>query len=222
MQIVSMDGVWINHEAVNPLYGNGVQRNLQGSFDLSQSTDPQMEFYEAPKADSGAPEVEEQGLLVIPEDDFLEMNDLLGPEPVSNIAGNAGEAMNGILVNEVDGFYEFDEFEDAAMFLNDIGGVQCEAANLITSQSGTNIGVDHLYAEASSEVVNQPYPGVSNPTNQLYQSNVDQIWDHLFTDDESFSFAQEGSGLTSAEFYDEQYPGPTSGIYNNDHCCYFH
>ncbi|XVE55076.1 hypothetical protein DITRI_Ditri03aG0132100 [Diplodiscus trichospermus] len=54
------------------------------------------------------------------EEDFLEIDDLMGPEPWTSIVEKPEE--NGRL-NEFDGLSEFDLFHDAAMFLQDMGPI---------------------------------------------------------------------------------------------------
>ncbi|KAE8735059.1 NAC domain-containing protein 86 [Hibiscus syriacus] len=61
------------------------------------------------------------------EADFLEMDDLLGPEPL--ISGTEKPVEN-VQFNELDGPSEFDLYHDAVMFLQDIGHIDQETVPL--------------------------------------------------------------------------------------------
>ncbi|XVE55079.1 hypothetical protein DITRI_Ditri03aG0132100 [Diplodiscus trichospermus] len=90
----------------------------QASFDFSLSPTSQLQLHEAPEVTSVADHFEQ--VPQICEEDFLEIDDLMGPEPWTSIVEKPEE--NGRL-NEFDGLSEFDLFHDAAMFLQDMGPI---------------------------------------------------------------------------------------------------
>ncbi|XP_021300070.1 NAC domain-containing protein 17-like isoform X2 [Herrania umbratica] len=88
----------------------------QAGFEFSQS--PTSHLHEAPEVTSVAdhfgqvPQICEEG--------FLEIDDLSGPQ---TLTPNVGQPAENVQFNELDGLSEFDLFQDAAMFLQDMGPI---------------------------------------------------------------------------------------------------
>lgn len=183
----------IFQEPVDLFSVNGVQCNLQSSFDFTLPA-AELQVPVAPQI-AADPIIHEQEIYILPEADFLEMDDLLGPEPAQ---GTVEEALHNVQVEEADGLSELDRYHDAAMFWNDIG-------------PGTNEIIDHYeyYLDSNPfgpcEDVDQPYVEGESPTvNQIFLNDANQV-NYQFQSD-SAPHEQEGSVLTSAEFY----PGSNS------------
>ena len=89
---------------------SGHPSDLHASFDFTQLGNSQLQSFESEI--SSAPKYCE-------EEDFLEINDLLDPEPspVANVSPT-----------ELDGLSELDLFHDANMFLRDLGPIVPETA----------------------------------------------------------------------------------------------
>ncbi|XP_022993276.1 NAC domain-containing protein 17-like [Cucurbita maxima] len=95
---------------------SGHPSDLQASFDFTQLGSSQLQSFE--REISSAPKYCE-------EEDFLEINDLLGPEPtlVANV-----DPLGNVSPTELDGLSELDLFHDANMFLRDLGPIVPETA----------------------------------------------------------------------------------------------
>lgn len=189
----------IFQEPVNLFSVNGVQCNLQSSFDFTLPA-AELQVPVAPQI-AADPIIHEQEIYILPEADFLEMDDLLGPEPAQ---GTVEEALHNVQVEEADGLSELDRYHDAAMFWNDIG-------------PGTNEIIDQYeyYLDSNPfglcEDVDQPYVEGESPTvNQIFLNDANQV-NYQFQSD-SAPHEQEGSVLTSAEFYPGSNSDQTSGI----------
>ncbi|KAL4308782.1 hypothetical protein GQ457_01G029290 [Hibiscus cannabinus] len=97
----------------------------QASFEFSQSPSSQLQLQEAPEVTSGADHFEQFPQLC--EADFLEMDDLLGSEPL--ISCN-GKPLENVQFDEVDGLSEFDMYHEAVMFLQENGPIDQETVPL--------------------------------------------------------------------------------------------
>lgn len=187
---------------VNQFCVNGVQRNLQASFDLLPPAVAELQVHQAPVVESD-PSIHEREVFILPEEGFLEMDDLLCTEPDQI---NVEESLNNFQVDETDGIGELDLYHDAAMFLNDIG----PGPDPVIDQYGYYFGSNPL---GPGEVVDQPYVDGEGPSdNQLFLNDANQINYHLYLDDAPPALEQEGSVLTSAEFYPGSNPDQTSGV----------
>lgn len=193
---------FIVQEPVNQFCVNGVQRNLQASFDLLPPAVAELQVHQAPVVESD-PSIHGREVFILPEEDFLEMDDLLCTEPDQI---NVEESVNNFQVDEIDGIGELDMYHDAAMFLNDIG----PDPDPVVDQYGYYFGSNPF---GPGEVVDQPYVDGEGPSdNQLFLNDANQINYHLYLDDAPPALEQEGSVLTSAEFYPGSNPDQTSGI----------
>lgn len=95
----------------------GQPSDLHASFDFTQSGISQLQSFEGEV--SSAPKHCEE------EEDFLEINDLIGPEPtpVANV-----NPLGNVPPSQLDGLSELDLFHDANMFLRDLGPIIPETA----------------------------------------------------------------------------------------------
>lgn len=110
----------MNAAPVEVLHPSGQLYDVQASFGLTQSATSQLQLYESPEVLS-APNLHGHEPFIIHEEDFLEIDDLIGPEPsFSNdraVENLQFENRNG------DGLSEFELFHDAALFLHDMGPI---------------------------------------------------------------------------------------------------
>lgn len=228
-------------EPVTLFYGSGEQQNVQATIDPSQSDVSQLQLDEAPEV-GDALGIQEQEVYILPEEDFLEMDDLLGPELTNT---DVEKSLDNFQLDEVDGLAEFDFYHDAAMFLNDIGpddrstisyqydnsfeqnvvnqyGYQQnsepagpgEVDNQLCLEGADQI-TNLVYFESAHQVNNQLYSEGANPiNNHLYPDIANQIsYNYQFqSDDASQANEQERSVLTSSEFDHGSHHDPTSGI----------
>ncbi|KAL4651666.1 hypothetical protein ACB092_01G177500 [Castanea dentata] len=110
----------MNAAPVEVLHPSGQLYDVQASFGLTQSATSQLQLYESPEVLS-APNLHGHEPFIIHEEDFLEIDDLIGPEPsFSNdraVENLQFENRNG------DGLSEFELYHDAALFLHDMGPI---------------------------------------------------------------------------------------------------
>lgn len=150
------------------------QCNVQASYEVTQSGLSQPLLHEAPEVTSSA--VGNEQNQVVEEDfleDFLEMDDLLGTEPNEPV-----EKSDTQLLNDFDGLGEFDLYQDAAMFLHDLG----------TSEGG------HATEPYPNNIVNGTvnqvstyfgdYPDTVN-SQQLYFNEGNEVSNQLWMYDQS-------------------------------------
>lgn len=109
----------ITAEPIRVLHPSGQQYDVQASFGYTQSATSQLQLYETPEITS-APNLRKPEPLIIQEEDFLEIDDLIGPEP--SISDN-DRAVENLQFEEPDGLSEFDLYHDAAMFIHDMGPI---------------------------------------------------------------------------------------------------
>lgn len=93
-------------------HSSGQPCDLHATFDFTQSGFSQLQSFEGEV--SSAPKYCEE------EEDFLEINDLIGPEPtpVANV-----NPLGNLPPSELDGLSDLDLFHDANMFLRDLGPI---------------------------------------------------------------------------------------------------
>ncbi|KAF7820357.1 NAC domain-containing protein 17-like [Senna tora] len=167
-------------EPIKMFHSSGLQSDVQHSHDLTQSATSHLHVSEAPEVTS-APiiQAEEPHLH---EDDFLEIDDLIGPEPtVSNIE-NPSENLQF-----EDGLSVLDLYYDAEMFLRDMGPVDQEA-------------ISHPYMNTFD----------SNIVNQHYQSQL--IGEDANQTGGEFWMHEQRHILSPAEHTNGSFPLPTSGV----------
>ncbi|KAF8404503.1 hypothetical protein HHK36_009388 [Tetracentron sinense] len=110
----------ISTEQCTMLHPYNQQFDVQASFQVTQSDFSYVQSYEVPEVTS-APNVYEQEPHEA-EDDFLEINDLVCPEPSLLNMGNPIPEEN-LQFGEIDGLDAPDLYFDAAMFLQDMGSI---------------------------------------------------------------------------------------------------
>ncbi|KAB1219920.1 NAC domain-containing protein 78 [Morella rubra] len=114
----------VNPEPIRGLHPSGLQCDVQTSFDFTQSTTSQMQLHEPPAVTS-APNLQINEPLIIHEEDFLEIDDLIGPEPS---VSNNDNSLETLQFEEAEfSLSEFDLFHDADLFLHDMGPINQEA-----------------------------------------------------------------------------------------------
>ncbi|XP_073276068.1 NAC domain-containing protein 17-like [Primulina huaijiensis] len=189
------------------------QTFVQTRFDLTMSDTTQFQIYEAPEVNFipninrlDHPETDENFL-----EDFLEMDDLSDPEPTTkNIASDDLEKL------QIDGFSEFDFFQDASLSIPEFGvnePVQISQQYL----NGFEIGVTNPIS--SSYLKNNENGTVSHllqsQSNDEYTTNS-QLW----TDEHGFSV------FNAAEGNQGFIPTSTAGLIHqnrsNDFDAHFH
>lgn len=110
----------ITPEPIRVPHPSGQLYDVQASFGYTQSATSQLQLYETPEITS-APNLHKPEPLIIQEEDFLEIDDLIGPQP--SFSSDNGRAVENLLFEEPDGLSEFDLYHDAAMFLHDMGPI---------------------------------------------------------------------------------------------------
>lgn len=114
----------VNPEPIRGLHPSGLQCDVQTSFGFTQSTTSQMQLHEPPAVTS-APNLQINEPLIIHEEDFLEIDDLIGPEPS---VSNNDNSLETLQFEEAEfSLSEFDLFHDAYLFLHDTGPINQEA-----------------------------------------------------------------------------------------------
>ncbi|KAJ8561432.1 hypothetical protein K7X08_027622 [Anisodus acutangulus] len=144
------------------------------------------ESFESPEVTS-APVIHEQKRHVV-EEDFLEMNDLLGPEPstqnfdnpklgVTNFdeAGPSGQNFNrpagnfeDLQFDYLDGLTEFELYHDATLLLDEVGQITEPYMNNFVNGSVNPVSTTYLNTFQNEMMNNQP----------MYLDNGEQLWTH--------------------------------------------
>ncbi|XVF37271.1 hypothetical protein REPUB_Repub19eG0132000 [Reevesia pubescens] len=192
----------------------------QASFEFSQSPISQLQLHETPEVTSVADHFEQLPQLC--EEDFLEINDLISPAPVTS---NVEKLADNMQFNELDGLSELDLYHDAAMFLQDIGPIDqgivpfSYADNMINQAQMTAFGdnqqLQPQYSAFGDYQLLQPqfdaigdnmlneadyqlqFQSVGNELDQQFQ--MDQINGSLWTHDQTADvFTPSGSNLGNA------------------------
>lgn len=166
------------------LHSSSQQRGLEPSFDFTQSATSILQFNETPEITS-APDTCEQNCH-LGEEDFLEMDDLIGPEPTPS---NVMQPTENLQFDELDGLSDFDLYHDAAMFLRDMGPIDQGTGSNPYLNNFENEMVNHLDYQLLSHL-----------------DDADQISSQLWTHDQRnniFTPAQSNLGTVSL---------PSSGV----------
>ncbi|XP_009786294.1 NAC domain-containing protein 17-like [Nicotiana sylvestris] len=179
------------------------QYNANTSFDLTQSGTSQLQLHEAAEV-SSAPVNPEKVLPAVEEDfleDFLEMDDLLGPEPsVQNFDDSAlsiqnfdNQTPNGqifdkpagnlgtVQFDDFDGLGEFDLYHDAHLLLDNEGTTVGQNAELYM-----NNFVNGIAYPDSTTYMSTFQNGMMN-NRQMHLNHENQINHQLWRHDESFN-----------------------------------
>ncbi|CAN4116390.1 unnamed protein product [Withania somnifera] len=177
--------------------------NARASFDLTQSGTSQLHLHEAPEVLS-APVNPEKPVYAVEEDfleDFLEMDDLLVPEPslqnfedpdlcIPNFdhqipngqvfdkpAGN----METLQFDDFDGLTEFDLYHDAPLLLDDAG---TQTVGKIAEPCVNNFVNGVAYPDSTTYVSTSQNDMMNNQ--QMHLNHVNQINNQFSTHDERF------------------------------------
>jgi hypothetical protein len=127
--------------------------NKHTSFNFNQSATSTLQLHEASEVTS-APQLNEE--------DFLEIDDLIGPEPSFY---NTEQPAKNLQFDDFDGFSEFDLYNDAAMLLRGMGPVDQEA---VSCSYVSSYGCD-MVNQASYQL--QPN-SITNPVDYQLQPNL--------------------------------------------------
>ncbi|KAF4377161.1 hypothetical protein G4B88_009153 [Cannabis sativa] len=197
-------------EPVDSFHVSGVQNNVQANFEHTHSDISQLQFH-VPSEVAFSPNIYEQEVYVLPVEDFIEMDDLFGPEPTTT---DAEKPLENFQFEEVDGLSELDLFHDATMFLNDIGAdddqsrishqyVHSLEQNVVNSyqyrRSSEQVGEDEVVSQLLFEVADQNtnlyylqgsdqhtsllhLKGTGQVNNQMYLEGTDPINNLLYQD----------------------------------------
>ncbi|KAL2467965.1 NAC domain-containing protein 17 [Forsythia ovata] len=180
------------------------QHEVQASLDLSQSGTTQLQNYEVPEVTSasnghhGEPPVTEEDFL----EDFLEMNDLIGPEPTLTNLDNPLDNLENLQFDGFDGLSELDLYQDAAMFLHEIGPV--ESGQI--SQPYMNNFDNGVMNPISSSYLNNLENSTANYQLQPHLNDANDISSQLWTDE------QISSHLSDTDANRRLIPSPASGM----------
>ncbi|XP_028799924.1 NAC domain-containing protein 17 [Neltuma alba] len=154
-------------------------------YDPTQSTTSHLHVSEAPEVTSAASVQVEEPLFH--EDDFLEMNDLIDPEPVLPKIENPVENLEF-----EDGLSALDLYHDAEMFLRDMGHIDQET-------------ISHPYMNTfESNVVNQHYQSLplgdnADQSGELWMRHERPMMSPAeHANDVSFASSTSGVGYESA------------------------
>ncbi|OMP06341.1 No apical meristem (NAM) protein [Corchorus capsularis] len=175
----------------------------QASFELSQSPTSKLLSPEAPDVTSVADHFEQ--LPHVSEEDFLEIDDLIGPEPLTYGIEKPAE---NLPFNELDGLSEYDLFHDASMFLQDMGPIDQEsvlfshADNMMDQvnyqweqQSNRSLLDQQLHFQSNVNVMGQqlqPQSNINYMDQQLQpQSNAFGVYQQLQPQLNSFGGNQQ-------------------------------
>ncbi|MCE3052314.1 hypothetical protein HAX54_052202 [Datura stramonium] len=215
------------------------QYNAMVSFDLTQSGTSQLHLHEAPEV-SSARVNPEKPLYVVEEDlleDFLEMDDLLVPEPsVQNVddpelciqnfdnqtpngqvfdkpAGN----LEALQFDDFDGLSEFDLYHDAPLLLDNVGTAM---VGQIAEPYVNNFVNGIPYPDSTTYMSTSQNDVMNNPQMRLNHENQinNQLWEH----DERFNVLNSIAGdqsvvhqASSGVVYDNNMANHPLGVNQN-------
>ncbi|XP_065881184.1 NAC domain-containing protein 17-like [Euphorbia lathyris] len=103
------------------------QQSEKVSLDFYQSATSKMQLHDAAEVTSAPNSIRAP---LICEDDFLEIDDLIGPEPTFS---NPEKPVKDLGLDDFDGLTEFDLYHDADFFWNDMGPVGQETVSHVSS-----------------------------------------------------------------------------------------
>ncbi|XP_059279893.1 NAC domain-containing protein 17-like [Lycium ferocissimum] len=170
------------------------QYNGRASFDLTQSDTSQLHLHEALEV-SSAPLNPEKPLHVVEEDfleDFLEMDDLLVPEPSvqnfdnqtpnSQVFDNPAGNPETVQFDDFDGLTEFDLYHDAPLLLDNVGTPMVgQSAEPYVNNFVNGIG----YQDSTTFMSTFQNDMMNNQ--QMLLNHENQINNQLWTHDERFN-----------------------------------
>lgn len=214
-----------------PVQSNIQQCNLPASFDFTESAISQFQSHEASEVTSSS-NLHEQEPLILPDEDFLEMDDLLGSEPDFE---DPEKSVLNFQFDEIDGLSELDLFQDAGMFLNEMGPtdqatishpyVNSLEENMVTqfddqlqaNATGASLVNNQMYQGDVGPINNQIYSDSGHINSQLYPDGVEQISNQFHPDvsaqidNQLWADVQGINNYTSAEGNYDSLLNPSSG-----------
>ncbi|XP_050367029.1 NAC domain-containing protein 17-like [Argentina anserina] len=155
----------------------GIEGNAYASFGFTQSATSQRQLYKACEPSASDVHPVQSFTPMLPEEDFLEMDDLLGPEPTISNSGNPG---GNLQFDELDGF---DLYQDASVFFDGMGSIEqgnvshqfmnSMEANIVNQfdyqiQPALPIQINHQLNQDLSQINNQLW--VQNEMRDFYTS----------------------------------------------------
>lgn len=182
------------------------QCNVQANFGLTHSAISPLQSLEGLEVTS--PNISKQEVQVslphaLSGEDFLEIDDLLGPEPTLT---NMDDTLNNMQFEN--GLSELDLFHDAAMFLQDMGPIDQAVishpySNSLEHNGANYFGYQTQYNQDDACLVNDHlYSGVGDTTNnQLYRQTTNQVNRQLYSGG-------------AAEINNQLYPQTTNEVNN--------
>ncbi|XP_052176187.1 NAC domain-containing protein 17-like [Diospyros lotus] len=157
---------------------SGQQNDLWASFDPSLSENSQVQRYETSEVTS-APSFYRQEPQKVEEDfleDFLEMDDLSGPEPTVQ---NVHKPVENPQPEDVDGLTELDLdldiIQDAAMFIRDMGPVPELVSHSYLNNSGSE-----MVTLVPNSCLNNPENEVVNPLPHSHWNAIEHHVAHVY------------------------------------------
>ncbi|KAH1096686.1 hypothetical protein J1N35_013607 [Gossypium stocksii] len=149
----------------------------QASFGFSESPISQLLLQEAPEVTPATDHLDQVPQLC--EEDFLEIDDLLGPEP---LISNIEKPVENKQFNELDGLSEFDLYRDAAMFLQDMGSIDQGTVPFLYDNLINQVSYQ-LEPQSNISLMNQQYLPHSNlnliDKQWQNQANANMVEQHL-------------------------------------------
>ncbi|KAK8365733.1 hypothetical protein V6Z12_A02G074700 [Gossypium hirsutum] len=149
----------------------------QARFEFSESPISQLLLQEAPEVTTVADHLGQVPQLC--EEDFLEIDDLLGPEP---LISNIEKPVENKQFNELDGLSEFDLYHDAAMFLQDMGSLDQGTVPFLYDNMINQVSYQ-LESRSNISLMNQQYLPHSNlnliDKQWQNQANANMMEQHL-------------------------------------------
>ncbi|KAK3018372.1 hypothetical protein RJ639_003962 [Escallonia herrerae] len=182
------------------------QYNLPASFELTKSATSQLRTDEAPEVTSASnirvqePQVAEEDFV----EDFLEMDDLIGPVPTIQ---NCENPLGNLQFDDIDGLSEFDLFQDASMYFCQMG--PSEEPQISQQQIS-----QPLISNFENGIVSNPYMnGIGNETVnyqlQPFSNNCNQTSCEMLMHDQRCSIFTPAEANHGANIF------PTSGVIGN-------
>ncbi|KAL3504611.1 hypothetical protein ACH5RR_034452 [Cinchona calisaya] len=179
------------------------QYSVQACFDLTQSGTPQLRLPEAPettsapKSNAPVPQVVEEDFLV----DFLEMDDLVGPQPTVPYHDKSMVAPENLQFDEFGGLNELDFYKNAPMFLNEFetgerGQFSQPYVNNLVNEVVNPVS-NFYFINSETETLNYEQTQLSNPQEVSFQQ-----WSH----------DQRSSVFTSTDAYQGTIAPATAGV----------
>ncbi|KAG8369253.1 hypothetical protein BUALT_Bualt15G0132300 [Buddleja alternifolia] len=181
------------------------QTDIHANFDLTESGTTQLPFCEASEVTS-APNINSQDHVVTEEDfleDFLEMNDLIGPEQTTQSFDKPADNLENLQVDEFYGLHEFDLYQDAPTFLCELGPTESGQISQAYMNSFNN---GSIMDPIPSLYFNNLENSALNYQMQPQLDNANGINCQLWTDEQSCSV------LTSAGADQDFIPLSNSGV----------